>query len=142
MRLLNIQAINPTFQVHCTQGSSNIPERRTSSVLNIENMSIFPMTLKLGLCINFSTWSGLKLKGYCTPAFRVGSLSRALTKSLSTPPQHTIVGSVDTTLSNDQPLIHCPSPQEHLYNSVLMPSSQGFSPPRNTDSDYDQLMKL
>ena len=101
--LLNIATINPTFRKYwfdCTQGSSNIPERRTSSVLNIGNMSIFPMTLKLGLCISFSTWTGFKLKGYYTPAFCVGFLSRALIKSLSAPPQHTIVGPIDTTLSN------------------------------------------
>ena len=106
--LLTITAKNPTFRryrVYCAQGSSNIPERRTSSVPNIENNSIVRMTLKLCLGINFSTWTGFKLKGYCTPAFRVGSPSRALIKSLSAPPQQTIVGPIGTTLSN-WPTIH------------------------------------
>ena len=90
--VLNFVAMNLTFRknrIDCTQGSSNFPERRTNSAFNIENMSNFPITLKLGLCAIFSNWTELKVKGYCTPAFRVRSLSRALMKSLSPPPLHT-----------------------------------------------------
>ena len=87
-------------RVACTHSSSNLPQRRNNNVLNIENISIFSITLKLGFCIGCSAWTELKVKGYCTPAFRVRSLSKALMKSLSAPPQHTMVGLADTALSN------------------------------------------
>ena len=57
------------YKVDCAHFSSKRPDNLTSNVRTIENMSIFPIKLKLGLCNNFSICSGNKLNGYCNPAF-------------------------------------------------------------------------
>ena len=56
------------YSVDCAHFSSKRPNNLTSNVRTIEKMSIFPITLKLGLCNNFSICSGNKLNGYCNPA--------------------------------------------------------------------------
>ena len=92
-----------TFRKNCVDWahlSSNSPTNRTKRVRSIANMSILPITLKLGLCISFSTCMGEKLNGYWTPAFCDGALSNALIKSKLLPPQQIIRGSVEMAPNN------------------------------------------
>ena len=57
------------YSVDCAHFSSKRPDNLSSNVRTIDNMSFFPITLKLGLCINSSICSGKNLNGYCNPAF-------------------------------------------------------------------------
>ena len=98
----NTQQTFRKYCVDCVHFSSNNPASRISRVRNIENISILPITLKLGLCINFSTCIGERLNGYWIPAFCDGALSNALVNSKLLPPQQTLRGSVDTALNNSE----------------------------------------
>ena len=63
-------------------------------------MSILPITLKLGLCNSRSNCNGVKVKGFWSPAFRPGLLSKTFTKSALDPPQQKIVASPEIALNS------------------------------------------
>ena len=52
------------YCVDCTQRSSRSPFNRNKRARNMENMSILPITLKLGLCSKRSNCTGASAKGY------------------------------------------------------------------------------
>ena len=141
--MFHLVTTEPTFfknRVDCTKGSSNIPERPTSRILKIQNMSIFPIILKLGWCNNFSTWTLLKLNGSCTPAFRIGSLSRASVKSTSAPPQLMTVGPIGKTLKNWATTNKLLSATGRSPYNEWTPSKRESYPPRNTNSKSDDSL--
>ena len=88
------------YCVDCTQRSSRSPFNRNKRARNMENMSILPITLKLGLCNKRSNCTGVNEKGYWTPAFRPGLLSSTFTKSAFAPPQQIIVASPEMALNS------------------------------------------
>ena len=86
--------------VDCTQRSFNSPFSRNRRVRSIEHMSIFPITLKLGLWRSRSNCNGVEVSGYWTPAFQPKFLYKIFTKTGLDPLQQITVASPEIAVNN------------------------------------------